>query len=139
MAYRLEFEGAAYTWDEYLDYYGDEAVASRLWTYRFLRLPLPGDVVQPADAAAHELNATWRWSSRRALDGQIYTFSEYIDYYGEEVAAHLWATPEYPPVQFVVEESDSYVSSDYSLTDASTGVGDGTARSSMDFDVGSDE
>ena len=97
MAYRLEFEGAAYTWDEYLDYYGDEAVASRLWSYRLLGLPLPGDVVQPADAAARELIATWRWSSRRALDGQIYTYAEYIDYYGEEVAARLWATPEYPP------------------------------------------
>ena len=55
--FRLLFEGEAYTYEEYLEYYGDERVASHLWSRRMLGLPLPGDVPQLANDGEPELIA----------------------------------------------------------------------------------
>ena len=105
--FRLLFEGEAYTYEEYLEYYGDERVASHLWSRRMLGLPLPGDVPQLADNGQRVLLMPWRFTHREAWDGQTYSYDEYVEYYGRESAARIWETvPEY--VQFVVEsDTDS--------------------------------
>ena len=79
---RVAWDGEAYTFAEYADFYGFQN-AMTLWQTNSAEQP----------ASAEGVSVSLNLSERRvAWDGDAYTFAGYTHYYGFQSALTLWQT-----------------------------------------------